>query len=109
MNAPDVASRLAVSGATRAATGSATCAMADLPTGASALVLALDEAAAPALSAQLQDLGFVPGETVRLLRRAAIGGDPLLLRVGLSTFALRRAEAACVRVLRLQGGAEGRP
>jgi ferrous iron transport protein A len=45
---------------------------------------------------------------VRLLRRAAIGGDPLLLRVGLSTFALRRAEAACVRVLCLQGG-EGRP
>jgi ferrous iron transport protein A len=47
---------------------------------------------------QLQDLGFVPGERVAVLRRGFPGGDPLVVRVGSSTYALRRAEAACVQV-----------
>jgi len=46
----------------------------------------------------LADLGFVAGESVQVLRRAAPGGDPLVVRVGDSTYALRRAEAACVKV-----------
>jgi ferrous iron transport protein A len=46
----------------------------------------------------LEQIGFLPGERVELLARAAPGGDPLVVRVGDSTFALRRAEAACVRV-----------
>ena len=46
----------------------------------------------------LADIGFVPGERVTVLRRAALGGDRLVARIGLSTFALRRAEAACIRV-----------
>jgi ferrous iron transport protein A len=46
----------------------------------------------------LHDLGFVPGEQVRVMRRALPGGDPLVVRVGSSTYALRRAEAACIRV-----------
>jgi ferrous iron transport protein A len=33
-----------------------------------------------------------------LMARALPGGDPLVVRIGQSTFALRRAEAACVRV-----------
>lgn len=47
---------------------------------------------------QLADIGFVPGEPVQVLRRAAIGGDPMVVRIGASTFALRRAEAACVGI-----------
>ncbi|MBB5205727.1 ferrous iron transport protein A [Inhella inkyongensis] len=47
---------------------------------------------------QLQDLGFEPGETVRVLRRAPWGGDPLVVQVGATRFALRRAEAACVEL-----------
>lgn len=47
---------------------------------------------------RLRELGFVEGETVRVLRRGQPGGEPLAVRVGVSTFALRRAEAACVRV-----------
>jgi len=54
---------------------------------------------APDWSRQLQDLGFVPGETVQVLRRAALGGDPLVVQVGASRFALRRAEAACVELV----------
>lgn len=46
----------------------------------------------------LEDIGFLPGERVQLLTRARPGGDPLVVRVGGSTFALRRAEAACISV-----------
>lgn len=47
---------------------------------------------------QLKELGFLQGEQVVLLRRHQPGNDPLVVRIGLSTFALRRAEAACVRI-----------
>lgn len=52
----------------------------------------------PEWARQLADLGFLPGETVRLLHRAPFGGDPMVVRVGGSTYALRRAEAACVQL-----------
>jgi hypothetical protein len=42
--------------------------------------------------------GFVPGETVQVLARGAWGGDPLAVRVGQATFALRHQEAAMVQV-----------
>ncbi len=54
--------------------------------------------AAPEWARWLDEIGFIPGEQVVLMARGAIGGDPLVVRVGTSTFALRRAEAACVRV-----------
>lgn len=47
---------------------------------------------------RLEELGFLPGERVMITARGAPGGEPLAVRVGHSTFALRRAEAACVRV-----------
>lgn len=46
----------------------------------------------------LEEIGFMPGEQVMVMARGALGGDPLVVRVGLSTFALRRAEAACIHV-----------
>jgi ferrous iron transport protein A len=46
----------------------------------------------------LNEIGFVPGEPLMVMIRA-YGGDPLVVRIGASTFALRRSEAACVRVL----------
>ncbi len=52
---------------------------------------------APEWAGQLHDLGFVAGERVQLMARG-VGGDPLVVRVGHSTYALRRAEAACVHV-----------
>jgi ferrous iron transport protein A len=51
---------------------------------------------------QLEDIGFIAGEPVTLMARGAFGGDPLVVRIGLSTFALRKAEAACVLVDVLQ-------
>lgn len=53
---------------------------------------------APDWAERLGDIGFLPGEQVIVTARGAIGGDPLVVRVGLSSFALRLAEAACVQV-----------
>jgi ferrous iron transport protein A len=53
---------------------------------------------APHWARWLEDIGFVPGESVSVIARGAIGGDPLVVRIGDATFALRRAEAACVAV-----------
>ncbi len=50
------------------------------------------------LARRLMELGFVPGETVRMLKRGVPGGEPLAVRVGQSTFALRRFEAALISV-----------
>ena len=55
---------------------------------------------APQWAQQLEDIGFIAGERVALMARGVPGGDPLVVRVGLSTFALRLAEAACVRLAR---------
>ena len=54
--------------------------------------------AAPEWERWLEEIGFIAGEQVTLMARALPGGDPLVVRVGQSTFALRRAEAACVEV-----------
>jgi len=47
---------------------------------------------------RLAEIGFLAGEQVQVLSRGVPGGDPIAVRVGTSTFALRRAEAACVRI-----------
>ena len=48
----------------------------------------------------LDEIGFCVGERVEVMVRGVPGGDPLAVRVGESTFALRRAEAACISVQR---------
>ena len=50
------------------------------------------------LARRLMELGFVPGEKVRLLKRGMPGGEPLAIKVGNSTFALRRFEAALISI-----------
>jgi ferrous iron transport protein A len=52
----------------------------------------------PERARQMAELGFRRGETVMVVARAWPGHDPLVVRVGGSRFALRRAEAACVQV-----------
>lgn len=46
----------------------------------------------------LEEIGFIPGEHVELMAKGFPGGDPLVVRVGQSTFALRQTEAACIEV-----------
>ncbi|AXA92942.1 FeoA family protein [Massilia sp. YMA4] len=50
------------------------------------------------LARRLMELGFVPGERIRMLKRGMPGGEPLAIKVGNATFALRRYEAALVAV-----------
>jgi ferrous iron transport protein A len=52
------------------------------------------------LLARLRDLGFIAGARCEVMARMWLGGDPMVVRIGGSTFALRRAEAAAVRVTR---------
>jgi ferrous iron transport protein A len=54
--------------------------------------------ASQSLVTRLRDLGFVPGARCEVVARMWLGGDPIAVRIGGSTFALRRAEAAAVRV-----------
>nr|WP_314541942.1 FeoA family protein [uncultured Massilia sp.] len=49
------------------------------------------------VSRRLMELGFVPGERIRMLKRSLTGG-PLAVKVGQSTFALRRFEAALISI-----------
>lgn len=60
-------------------------------------VLAPQEAHDPAIVERLAEIGFIPGERVRVIGRAVLGG-PLAVRVGTGTFALRRSEARCIAV-----------
>lgn len=52
-----------------------------------------------AVQGRLRELGFVPGESVRVVAVSFPGADPIAVRVGATTFALRRFEAAMVHVI----------
>ena len=52
-----------------------------------------------ALKRRLMELGFVPGERVQVLRRVFHGRGPLAVRVGTSTFAMRRMESSLIEVI----------
>ena len=70
-----------------------------LTTGQSATVVHLAPGAQEGgidVQRRLMELGFVPGERIRVLKRVL--GGPLAVKVGESTFALRRFEAALVSI-----------
>jgi ferrous iron transport protein A len=52
-----------------------------------------------ALKRRLLELGFVPGERVQVLRRIFFGRGPLAVRVGTSTFAMRKLESSLIKVV----------
>ena len=54
---------------------------------------------------RLTEIGFVPGEAVRVVAYGFPGREPIAVRIGRSTFALRSHEAALVRV-RMTGASE---
>jgi len=72
----------------------------------SALVVAVQEPAHPALAEhahRLMELGFLPGAAVRVIAKAPPGGDPIAVRIGRATFALRLFEAELVTVTPVTG------
>ena len=50
------------------------------------------------IARRLRELGFVNGEQVEIVAKGLMGAEPLLVQVGFTRFALRRAEAARVRL-----------
>lgn len=73
--------------------------LSELPRGASATIDGVSEQGQPdPIARRLRDLGFVPGEQVRLLTHGPFGAEPLLVQIGFTRFALRRSEAARVRL-----------
>ena len=61
-------------------------------------VTAADAAAPVELGRRLAELGFLPGEAVRIVARGLMARAPIAVRIGTGTFALRLFEAACIRV-----------
>ena len=53
----------------------------------------------PHLERRLMEIGFIPGEPVQVLHKGFFGGEPIAVRIGHSTFALRRFEAALISVI----------
>ena len=60
--------------------------------------LASSEGEDESLLLRLMEIGFLPGESVRVVATGFPGPDPLAVRVGSATFALRRYEASRVLV-----------
>jgi ferrous iron transport protein A len=73
----------------------------DLPIGASGQVVAVGAGSRQLpdeVARRLAEIGFLPGERVRIVARNAFSGEPIAVRVGTGTFALRKFEAACVKI-----------
>jgi ferrous iron transport protein A len=58
----------------------------------------LGDEARSTVSRRLLELGFVPGESIEVIEEIWPGGDPMAVRLGNTTFALRRREAGSVFV-----------
>ena len=73
--------------------------LSNLPKGAAAIVDRVDDVQAnDPIAQRLRDLGFVAGEWLQRVAHGPFGGDPLLIRIGSTRFALRKSEAARVTV-----------
>jgi ferrous iron transport protein A len=71
--------------------------LAQLRQGDCAHIARLHNAQLPA-SVRLAELGFVAGAAIKVLATAPFGRDPMAVRIGSSTFALRHHEAALVEL-----------
>ena len=71
----------------------------ELPSRIPAIVESVEEhGPQDAIARRLRELGFVNGEEVEVVAKGPLGAEPLLVQVGFTRFALRRAEAALVQV-----------
>ena len=76
--------------------------LAELPIGVTATITSVSRSEYEsdlALIQRLVEIGFVPGEKVRVIAHGHPGREPIAVRIGGATFALRRFEADCVYVV----------
>ncbi|MBF7690022.1 MULTISPECIES: FeoA family protein [Acinetobacter] len=50
------------------------------------------------IASRLETLGFLPGTLVKIIARGVFGGDPILIQIGFTRFALRKFEAEKIEV-----------
>lgn len=50
------------------------------------------------VASRLETLGFVPGMKVQVITKGIFGGDPILIQVGFTRFALRKVEAEKIEI-----------
>lgn len=75
--------------------------LAVLAKGSSAVITGIRPSSIPAVTEhihRLRELGFLPGERVRVLAKGFPAGDPIAVRIGHATFALRRFEAELIEI-----------
>lgn len=71
----------------------------ELPARTAAIVESVDEHVPnDNIARRLRELGFVDGEEVQIVAKGPFGAEPLLVQVGFTRFALRRSEAARIKV-----------
>lgn len=78
--------------------------LSELPRRTAATVETVDDQAPnDTIARRLRELGFVAGERVEVMAAGPVAAEPLLVQIGYTRFALRRSEAARVRVALLDG------
>lgn len=55
-----------------------------------------------AMKTRLLELGFAPGEKIRVVAESFPRRDPIAVKLGNTTFALRRHEAALIHIVRAE-------
>ena len=50
------------------------------------------------VASRLETLGFVAGTEVQVITKGVFGGDPILIQVGFTRFALRKVEAEKIEI-----------
>jgi ferrous iron transport protein A len=76
--------------------------VADLPLGMIGVVVEVAAGQLPeeqALALRLVEIGFVAGERIKVVAHGHPGREPIAVRIGNTTFALRRFEAELIRVI----------
>ena len=76
--------------------------LAELPIGVTATISSVSQSDLEAdrgLIQRLVEIGFVPGEKVKIIAHGHPGREPIAVRIGGTTFALRRFEADYVYVV----------
>ncbi|CAA0090340.1 Uncharacterised protein [Zhongshania aliphaticivorans] len=73
--------------------------LSELPKGGHAIVIAVtNNVDQDPISHRIRELGFVNGASVEILAKGFFGGNPLVVRVGSTRFALRKKEAQRIQV-----------
>ncbi len=82
-------------------TSNAELSLSDLPRNTPAVISSILSPEAPDqrhLVLRLIEIGFLPGESVRIIAHGHPGHEPIAVRLGHTTFALRRFEADFIRI-----------